>query len=82
MIMSDQITREDALQEMKTNSYPQSMVEEDKSLVLKKLGMSESEWDKIMDAPVHSHDEYPTSDWITKLLTIGHNTLRSLGHLK
>ena len=82
LIMSGQMTREAALQEMKTDYCSQSILEEDKDLILKKLGMSGSEWDKIMAAPIHSHDEYPTSAWITKLLTVGHNTIRRGGFLK
>lgn len=82
LIMSGQITRETALQEMKMNCYPQSILEEDKDLIVKKLGMSGSEWDQIMVAPVHSHDEYPSSGWIIKPMNIGRDILRRFSFLK
>lgn len=82
LIMSGQITREAALQEMKSECYTQSMMEEDRDLILKKLSMSPAEWAQIIEAPLRSHYEYPTSDLVTKSLTVARNTLRRFGFLK
>ena len=79
LIMSGQITREAALKEMQTDCYPQSLMEDDRELVLKKLGISREKWEEIIITPIHSHNEYPTSDWITKSLTVGHNLLKRAG---
>jgi len=79
MILSEQITREDALQEMQTTCYTQRMMEEDRSLVLKKLSLTQSEWDQIMANTPHGHDEFPKSVWITNAMTNGLNILRKTG---
>lgn len=81
MILSGQITREEALKEMETPCYTQSMMEEDRDLVLKKLGMSLPVWNEIMASPLHDHDEYPKSVWLTKALITGRNILRKAGLL-
>ena len=82
LIMSGQMTREAALLEMKLEYYTQSMMEEDRDLVLKKLEISRKEWDEILAAPLHSHSEYPTSGWLTKSLNVGVDALRWMGCLR
>jgi N-acetyl sugar amidotransferase len=81
LILSGQMTREAALLEMSTVSYTQSMMEEDRDLVLKKLAMPKAEFDRIMEAPPHAHSEYPQSIWLTKAMTLGRNVLRRSGIL-
>lgn len=81
MILSGQITREAALEEMQTSCYTQAMMEDDRQLVLKKLGVSIEEWDQLMSDPPHDHDEYPKSVWLTKAMTTGRNVLRRAGLL-
>ena len=81
-IMSGQITREAALQEMNSEYYTRSMMEEDRELILKKLRMSPADWERVLATPLHSHYDYPTSDWVTRSLTIARNALRRMGFLK
>lgn len=58
LICSGQITREEALEEMKNAPYDPILLEQDKAFVLKKLGLTESEWGAIMTAPVKSHKDF------------------------
>lgn len=79
LILSEQITRDAALQEMQSICYTKSMMEEDRDLVLKKLGLPIEEWDRLMASHPCDHDEYPKSVWLTKAMTIGRNVLRQTG---
>jgi hypothetical protein len=82
LILSGQITRAAALQALKKEYYTQAMMEEDRELILKKLRFSTGEWERILATPLHSHYDYPTSDRLTKSLTIARNALRRMGMLK
>lgn len=60
LICSDQITREEALAEMKNKPWETQQTAEDKLYVIKKLGLTEEWFDKwIKEAPV-SHFAYPS----------------------
>lgn len=76
LILSGQITRDTALQEMQNVTYSHSMVLEDLELILKKLRMSKSEWDSLMESPIHDHSDYPQSIWLPKILSKGYRILR------
>ncbi|MBS1774565.1 MAG: N-acetyl sugar amidotransferase [Bacteroidetes bacterium] len=58
LICSGQITREEALEEMKKPAYDPAQLEIDKEFVLKKLGYTNEEFDKIMNAPVVPHKKF------------------------
>jgi len=79
LIMSGQLSRERALQEMRGNYYNSEMVDEDRELVLKKLGMSLAEWNHLMTSPLHEHDEYPRSVLLPKMYMFGQKILRRIG---
>ena len=51
LIVSNQISREEALSELKKDPYQDLNFEEDRAFVLKKLRLSESEFQKIMKLP-------------------------------
>jgi N-acetyl sugar amidotransferase len=61
LICSDQITREEALEELKKPIYPQELFEQDKVFVLKKLGLSNEDFDRIMTSPIRTFRDYPNS---------------------
>ncbi len=82
LILSGQITREAALEEMQSTSYPERMMKEDLELIMKKLGISGEEWDRIMNSPLHSHSEYPQSEGVMKVMLVARNALRRSGVLK
>lgn len=58
LINSKQITKEEALEEMKKPVYDLNQLKEDKDFVLKKLGLSAEEFGKIMKEPIRSHIEF------------------------
>lgn len=62
LICSGQITREEALEEMKENPYPdERIMKEDREYVIKKLGLSEEKFEKIMSQPIKSYKDYPNN---------------------
>ena len=69
LICSGQMTRQHALEEMKHSPYPNDqMLKEDRKYVLKKLGLTEQEFERIMFKPVRSFKEYPNNNfWFEKL---------------
>ena len=51
---------------MKKPLYDPEELQNDREYVLKKLGLSEEEFDEIMNLPIKSHLDYPNSQWIYK----------------
>lgn len=62
LICAGQITREEALKEMTKPLYPEEELKKDKEYVLKKFGLSEEEFEKIMDQKPKSHYDYKSND--------------------
>lgn len=60
LICSGQMTREQAQEEMKHPPYDTALLKLDKEFVLKKLGLSEHDFQSIMDIPVRSHWDFDT----------------------
>lgn len=56
-----EITRDEALEILKLPTADPKMIEEDKIYVLKKLGISESQFDEIMHAPARTILDYPNN---------------------
>lgn len=68
LICSGQMTKEEALEEMKLDIYPPKEIEEDKEYVIKKLGLTEEEFNKIMLQPVKTFRNYPNSYFLFEKL--------------
>ena len=66
LVRSGQISREDALKEISHSDY----IHDDKtvSYAIHKLGLTTEEFDKIMNLPVKSHDDYKTYLPLIRLL--------------
>jgi len=60
LICSGQITREQALEEIQTDTLTLKQTIEDKSYILKKLGITEETFDNWMKQKPVSHFEYPS----------------------
>jgi len=58
LILSDQITRDFALNELSKTVYDKKTIEEDTAYILKKLGINETQWDNILNAPLKKHSDY------------------------
>lgn len=68
LICSGQMTKEEALEEMKRDIYPPKEIQEDKEYVIKKLGLTEEEFNKIMLQPVKTFRNYPNSYFLFEKL--------------
>ncbi|MCL5959987.1 MAG: N-acetyl sugar amidotransferase, partial [Chloroflexi bacterium] len=64
LIYSGQITREEALEELRKELCPPDMLAGDREYVIKKLGLTESEFEEIMAAPPRSYRDYPNEEWL------------------
>lgn len=62
IICSKQITRDEALEEIKKEKYDSEMLDEDKKFVLKKLGLNEGEFERYMKTSPKSHLDYPSDE--------------------
>lgn len=73
LICSGQLTREEAIEELKKPTYPLKEQEEDKAFVLKKWSMTSQEFDEIMEHKPVPHLEFGldkvihTDDFVYKL---------------
>jgi len=61
MIVSGQMTREEALKEYEKPLYDEQMMDQYIQIIKEKLQISDGEFDEIMKSPVHRHDEYKIS---------------------
>jgi N-acetyl sugar amidotransferase len=60
LVCSGEITREAALKELERPTYAPAMQEEDREYVVKKLGLTEPEFETIMNTPKKSFWDYPS----------------------
>ncbi len=60
MIVSGQITREQALKELAEPLYDDKMMKEYISIIKKNVGITDQEFDDIMAAPVRKHTDFKT----------------------
>jgi hypothetical protein len=67
LLMSGQMTRDAALDELKQPPYAGYMQEEDMDYILKKFGFSEDEFQRIMALPIKTYHDYPNSLPLVKL---------------
>jgi hypothetical protein len=64
LIASDQMRRDDALQQIEQGTYEdQDLLAGDREYVLKKLGFSEEEFEKYLSTPCVPHTAYPSNSW-------------------
>jgi len=63
LILSGQMTRDEALEELKKPPYPDKVqLQQDKEYIAQKLGLSLAEWERILALPPRSHSEFPSSE--------------------
>jgi N-acetyl sugar amidotransferase len=61
IISTGEITREEALEELNNPAFNPDSLEEDRTYLLKKLGITSEEFDEIMAAPVRTIYDYPNN---------------------
>ena len=66
LICSGEMSREDALDKLRDETYPLEMQREDRTFVIKKLGICESEFEGIMNLPKKRYWDYPSYGFLYK----------------
>jgi len=64
MISTGEITRDQALNVLKEPPADPKMMEDDKEYVIKKLGITEADFERLMALPVKSILDYPNNHWL------------------
>lgn len=79
LIMSGQMSCEQALEIMREPPYQDAQqLAEDRTYFLKKLGLSEDEFERYLDAPEVPHDDYPNELWLWQLAFAVHVRLKGI----
>jgi N-acetyl sugar amidotransferase len=60
LICSGQMSRQTALEEVAQNHYPLALQQQDREYVVKKLGITDEEFEEILTQPVRSFWDYPS----------------------
>lgn len=60
LVCSGELTRDEALVELTKPTYPEDLQASDREYVIKKLGISETEFDSIIRAPPRRFEDYPS----------------------
>lgn len=68
LINAGQLTREEALAELKSLPYDSNAIDKDKENVLKELNLSVSDFDRMMNEPLRSFKDYKNSYVFVNLL--------------
>jgi N-acetyl sugar amidotransferase len=76
LILTGQMTREEALEQLQKNPYEKSLMEEDKQYIAKKLRISVAEFEKIITGPNKTYLDYRNSYWLLQFFI---DTARLLG---
>lgn len=74
-ICTGEMTREDALEQLKAKPYNDEKVQEEKIYIAKKLGVSLEEFESILKLPGHYYRHYPNDE---KKLSFIYDTYRKL----
>ncbi len=64
LIVSGQMTRDEALDELKNDPYPREKLLEDKFFIAKKIGVSVEEFDRILALPRRTHKDFASSEFL------------------
>jgi len=64
LIVSKQMTRSSAIEELRREPYDLRLVEEDIQYVCRKFGLSKDEFNAIMECPAKGLADYPNSLWV------------------
>ena len=67
LILSGQMTKEQALEQLQEPLYGAHDLEDEKEYILKKFGFSVEEFDKIMQQPRRNHEEFDTDQRYWKI---------------
>lgn len=64
LILTGQMTREEALEKLKTPAYDPATIDQDVEFVATKLGIPVAELNSYLEAPNHTYRDYRNQSWI------------------
>ncbi len=67
LVVTGQLTRVDALRELERPAYAPDELRRDRAFVLRKLGLSDAEFDLLVQQPLHTHRDYPSNEVANRL---------------
>lgn len=81
LICSGEITRTEAIEDLKNEPYPIELQNQDKEYVIKKFGITDGEFERIMNLPKKRFEDYPSYEKsiypkILKILARGFRFIR------
>ena len=79
LIRAGQMTREEALSELASPPYPAELFTKDYAFVLKKFGMTDEQFQEIMQAPVKTFRDYPNTERMARTLRSAITNARRMG---
>lgn len=79
LINAGQMSREQALEEIRHPPYAEALRQQDREYVSKKLGLTVGEFDEIMGRPINSFRDYRNSYSLVQFLRRSVNGLRKIG---
>lgn len=62
LIVAGQMSRAEALAELGREHYPAEELRRDRAYVAKKLGLSDAQLEELLQAPLHTHRDYPSNE--------------------
>lgn len=79
LVLSGQLSRDQALKELETDSANEELAAADTEYVLKKLGVSRAEFEQVMNGPKKTYRDYPSNDLLFNAKTNVRNWLKERG---
>ena len=67
LIVSGQLGRDTALIDMENDIYPDGKLREEREFIIKKLGLTEEEFEKIRVSPCRTYQDYPSNENLYRL---------------
>jgi N-acetyl sugar amidotransferase len=80
LILSGQLTREAALEEIQKPGYPESLLKQDRDFVIKKFGIDEQKFQELLNLPPKKFSDYPNNYNMVRNLKKILNYLRFKGY--
>jgi aminotransferase len=80
LVVTGEITRDQALAELEKPLYTENELAEDKAFIAKKLGISVQELDELVHAPPRHYSEYPTHEATARRFYAVDGMARNLGY--
>jgi N-acetyl sugar amidotransferase len=78
LVVSGQLSREEALSQLRNGSLPTSELVTEKDFMARKLGLNQAEFEEILQVPNCPHDVYPRTSNLQRNALKGYRTLMRL----